>query len=41
MGKRIGREKHKRRPGYLLYVGKTGYVEEAKMKRRGRRRSVA
>ncbi len=32
MGERIGKEKIKREPGYLYYVGKDGYVWAAPMK---------
>jgi len=33
MGKRIGKTKHTRRSGHLLYVDSGGYVAEAKMSR--------
>ena len=32
MGKKVGSEKIKREDGYLYYVGKDGFVYEAKMK---------
>ncbi len=42
MGKRIGKEKISREPGYLYYVGKDGYVWRAPMKtnKRGRKKKV-
>jgi hypothetical protein len=33
MGRIIGKTKHTRRPGQLLYVDSGGYVAEAKMSR--------
>ena len=33
MGKRVGKEKVDREPGYLYFVGKDGYVWRAPMKR--------
>ena len=42
MGKRIGKEKITREPGYLYYVGKDGFVWRAPMKTntRGRKKKV-
>ncbi len=42
MGKRIGKEKITREPGYLYYVGKDGYVWRAPMKtnKRGRKKKI-
>ncbi|UCF08569.1 MAG: hypothetical protein JSW28_02450 [Thermoplasmata archaeon] len=42
MGKRIGKEKIDREPGYLYYIGKDGFVWRAPMKtnKRGRKKKV-
>ena len=42
MGVKIGKEKIKREPGYLYYLGKDGYVWAAPMKsnKTGKKRKV-
>ncbi len=42
MGRRVGKEKITREPGYLYYVGKDGFVWRAPMKanKRGRKKKV-
>ena len=42
MGKRIGKERVKREPGYLYYLGKNGYLWRAPMRtnKRGRKKQV-
>jgi hypothetical protein len=42
MGEKIGKEKIKREPGYLYYVGKDGYVWAAPMRhnKNGKKKKV-
>lgn len=40
MGKKIGEEKIHKKAGYIYYVGRDGYVHEAKMNRKGRKKGT-